>query len=205
MPDIVPLTDPSRRFPKPQQRSDILLTYPLTDLSKDEIFSFLTNPQSEHWQHQLEWKSYMRLLTIGDWVFKTSEWHQSEDLASLELRINIWKERSRILKIWHPKKFWFILRQEESFWACNATPRLITLPDIGISIPKRSPLDQIELMMRWSKLNLWILFKYGLVLDLKINNYAIAQDSKQLYYVDDEVYRYESWRDFFQRRKKLLS
>jgi hypothetical protein len=204
MPEIIPLQDLDRRFPKPKQRSDVLLTYPLSDLSQEEIFSFLTNPHSELWQHKLRWKNYMRLLIAGDWVFKTSEWHCSEDLQSLEIRIANWKELSQTLKIWHPKKYWFILRQEDGYWACNATPRLVTLPDVGSSIPKTSLLDQIKLIIRWSQLNLWVWLKYRLVLDCKIDNFAVSQGNKHLYYVDDEVYRYESWRDFFLIRKKLL-
>jgi hypothetical protein len=103
MSGIIPLRDPSRRFPIPDQRSDILLTVPLNRLSRAEIFSLLTEPQSDHWQHKLDWKNYMRLLTVDGWVFKTSEWHRSEDLQPIQRRINTWKERSRKLKIWHPQ------------------------------------------------------------------------------------------------------
>jgi hypothetical protein len=147
----------------------------------------------------------MRLLAVDGWVFKTNEWHCSKDLQSVKQSIEIWKERGRTLKIWHPQKYWFILRQEDIYWACNATPRLVTLPDIGISLPGTSKLDRIELMVRWSLMNLRILFRHGLMLDLKIDNFGIAEGSKQLYYVDDEVYRFESWRDFFRGPSHLLS
>jgi hypothetical protein len=54
-------------------------------------------------------------------------------------------------------------------------------------------------------MSLWILFRFGLLLDYKKENFAVAEGTKRLYYIDDEIYGYETWRDLLNRQSRLLS
>ncbi|MGH2537501.1 MAG: hypothetical protein ACRDHL_08920 [Candidatus Promineifilaceae bacterium] len=205
MTDIRPLRDPTRRFPRPAQPSDVLLVQPAASLSPEQIFRFLTDPHSEPWQHRLDWKHYMRLLAVNGWVFKTSEWHASGELQAVAQKIDSWQAQSRKIKIWHPDKVWFVLRHNGRYWACSATPRLVTLQDSEKAQFRIGKLFQIALRARWVSLGLWILFRFGLLLDFKKENFAIELGAKRIYYIDDELYTFDSVYDFLRRRIRPLS
>lgn len=193
MVDVIPLRDLDKRFPTPRQPSDVLMTYPLGSLSHDEIFLSLTDQRSELWQHREDWKGHMRLLAANDWVFKTSEWHCSGDLTSAQQQIDRLKEQGHKINVWHPKKYWFIVRHDRNFWACNATPRLMTLPDIRTSYSPFAKLHYVELQARRGWLLLGTVVRFGLMLDTKEDNYAVDQSDGRLYYIDDELYGVREW------------
>lgn len=205
MTDIIPLTDFSKRFPKPETQSDILMTYPIGALSREKIFLFLTDPYSEHWRHRYDWKDYMRIQTVNGWVFKTSEWHCAEKLQTVEKKIMVWKERSKKINIWHPNKFWFILHHGDRYWACNATPRLITLPEIDNSYSEIPGFHYLRYKAERTWMFFWTLCRFRFLLDFKEGNFAVDQASGRLYYIDDELYIFDSWRDILSWRQQLLS
>ncbi len=188
----------------PADRTQIRMTRPLGGLSRDDIYGYLRDPGSEHWQHSTEWKTHLRLLAVDGWVFKTSDWHRSTDLGDVEAKVEAWQRRGRRMKIWHPEKYWFILDLGNDYWACNATPRLETMAEIYESLPQRLGARKVELRARRAWMIFWGLFRFGLILDSKRENFAVEEGRRRLFYIDDELYGFRTWPDFFRRRQRLL-
>ena len=120
------------------------------------------------------------------------------DFAEREARIFIKKaiEKEHELNVYHPEKTWFLVFEEsdgeEKVHIANISPFLRSLDKSENILRNISPQNYIESISALLDMYLRLAKEHNVSLDLSLSNFAL--DEKQnLYYLDDEVYR---WDDF---------
>jgi hypothetical protein len=192
--DVTCLRDSGAGFPRPGAPSDILPAAPPGVLGREEIFESLVSPASEEWQHANDRKHHVRFVATPGWVFKANVWNRSPELPVIEDSIRTWQRRAGRLGIWHPDKQWFIVRADDHYWACNATPRLTTLPDLEAFPPHETAVHRWLMSARCWRMRSRTFCRHGFLLDGKPENFAVGGDTRKPFYIDDELYRFDNWR-----------
>jgi hypothetical protein len=167
-------------FPHPISVSDIITMETYRNMSNQEIYSILTDPTAWDWDEKSD--SSYRFLCSQGWVFKTRTRHRNTDISVVMSRLTQSLYLTKLLKIWHPAKTWFILSADGYYWIANMTPKMTTLEEIPVQERKK----------KWGRkersLKKKTLRYYRLYLDSNSRNFGFCKDGKLLYYLDDEVY-----------------
>ncbi len=170
------------------------------------IFSLLASDAGHEWGHKVAATSSTRLLASGGWVFKTNCLYCSEQLESVRACLHKALAVTSALRLWHPAKTWFVLRAQGCHWLCNATPRLTTIEEL-LGIDEGQYFDGFNILLylksrqallawgRMMRLRMQTLVSRHLMLDMWPSNFGFEQSQNALYYVDDEVYYVERFRD----------
>ena len=195
-------------FPLPHSIDDIITVAPSRHLSRQVIFSLLSDPGKEDWRHKVGPASPLRLLLCQGWVLKARESNRTQDLAALRARIVTWNQRASHLGIWHPAKHWFIVRCQEHYWPCNATPHLATWPELRAgraALNGRTWLGYLQFRRRTVAIVARVLVRHAILLDPKLRNFGLSQEHDQVYYIDDEVYGFTTWQEVLRLRYRVLA
>lgn len=120
----------------------------------------------------------MAFVLAGDWVLKANLRRRSRE------RERVWRETVEQaalharLRLWPPRKTWFVLHQRGRYLGASATPRLIVLSDM-----------RLRGLFAWQRLRLvGRAARAGYRLDLRSANFGRLPGGLSLYYLDDEIY-----------------
>lgn len=150
-------------------------------LSEPDLYRLLVSPEArEEWVHLTDHHHSIRFLVSAGWVFKTRPPDVIAELDPARQRAAELREHTARLRVWHPAKTWFLLRQPDGIWLCNATPLLTPLPDV------LRMLTRLRWRRQWLRLH-GRAASCGWVLDPKPMNFGHDAQGR-LYYLDDEVY-----------------
>jgi hypothetical protein len=185
-------------FPRPTTAADIDIIDKGRGLSAQALCDALRDPEAVEWTDKVgvatpadgSAKTTTRLLHQGAWVFKTDISQRASDKAAQQARLRMLSDIARSVELWHPDKFWFLMRFEESWLPVSACPLLTTIRniaawDIRIGWWSRMVLMGVRLSM-----------DHAIGLDLNPSNFAFDHPlSDHLFYLDDEVYDSHEWVD----------
>jgi hypothetical protein len=169
---------PSRRLRPPAGPDAIVIPTGNGRLSATDIFALMTD--AEPWQPQPGARTPMVFARTAEWVFKSNlTWRGTEGEAVRQRTVQM-IELTAALRIWHPDKTWFMLRDRRRYLVCNATPRLV--------LPKRAGLRYALSFWEMRRLSKAAAAQ-GFRLDIRMYNFGFDRRWWRLYYLDDEVYR----------------
>jgi len=178
-------------FPRPEALTDIDIVGPGGGIGEEGLYARLIAPDAFEWREKVgvmtpadgSAKASTRLLKSGGWVFKTDTHQQSADRAALRSQLQRLVGIALNTDLWHPEKFWFLLRTEEVWWPVSACPQLTII---------RAATDVTEKLAWWTKmiaLGFEMSETHHLGLDLNPSNFGYENHVRdRLYYVDDEAY-----------------
>lgn len=178
-------------FPRPNAPADIFNASLTADnsFSSHQIFEMLRSESAVEWRDKVgvfppadgAEKSAVRLLKSGEWLFKTSASHTSNDIDSLLSRINESIAKATHYKLWHADKFWFVFHAQGTYWACSACPRLKTLRQL------KSWDGKMQWWAQMLLLALKVMKQYKISLKITPSNFGYPDSRDRLYYLDDDV------------------
>ena len=162
------------------------------------------------WRQRVDPASPTRLLTCGDWVFRTDWTRRSADLGAVQASVAAASALSQVVGVWHPLKAWFVVRAEGVYWPCTMTPLLRTTDDLArVTAPGQRAARRVVIAVRWWVGMLYLtartLVRHGLVLDIRPSNFGLDQRCGRLFYLDDEIYSVDRIEDIvhFERWQRL--
>lgn len=178
-------------FPRPATSADLDVIGTGRGLSVQELVELLRAPDAVEWKEKVgvvtpadgSAKSTTRLLKSGPWVFKTDMAQQTREQEAHRDRLSMLADIARSTELWHPEKFWFLMRAEAGWLPVSVCPLLTTIRTI----------EAWDIRIGWWTrmilMGLRVSFDQGIGLDLNPSNFAFENPfSDHLYYVDDELY-----------------
>ena len=178
-------------FPRPEALTDLDIVGPGGGIGEEGLYARLLAPDAIEWREKVgvmtpadgSAKASTRLLKSGGWVFKTDTNQQNADRAALRSQLQRLVGIALNTDLWHPEKFWFLLRTDEVWWPVSACPHLTII---------RAATDSTEKLAWWTRmieLGFEMSKTHHLGLDLNPSNFGIEDNVRdRLYYVDDEAY-----------------
>ena len=167
---------PSRRLRPPVSPDAIVVPANNGRLAAADIFALMAD--AEPWQPQPAPRTPMAFARTGEWVFKSNLTWRDADPERAHGRAVQMVELNAGLRIWHPDKTWFVLRDRRRYLVCNATPTLV-LP---------AGLRRVQSFWQMRRLSRAAAAQ-GFRLDVRTYNFGFDRRWWRLYYLDDEVYR----------------
>ncbi len=128
-----------------------------------------------------------RLIVHDGYVFKwRSEFVLHEQASSrwLEQTLN----RERALGVYHPARTWFKLHGAQQVYICNITPQLRPLHTLIKGLARA---DLIAILRQLLQHYFRLVAEQEVRLDEGLSNFALGQADSQLYYLDDDLYRWD--------------
>ena len=178
-------------FPKPTTSADLEIIGTSRGLSVQALFDLLHAPEAVEWKEKVgvvtpadgSAKATTRLLKSQEWVFKTDIGQQTFDKSGHVDRLHTLADIAQSVELWHPEKFWFLLRCEGQWLPVSACPLLTTIRAI----------EEWDIRIGWWSrmimMGLRLSFEHAIGLDLNPSNFAFDDPmSDHLFYVDDELY-----------------
>ncbi|GAK50979.1 Ser/Thr protein phosphatase family protein [Candidatus Moduliflexus flocculans] len=178
-------------FPRPEALSDLDIVGPGGGIGEEGLYAKLIAPEALEWREKVgvmtpadgSAKASTRLLKSGGWVFKTDTHQQHADRAVLRAQLQRLVGIALNTDLWHPDKFWFLLRADDVWWPVSACPQLTII---------RAATETVEKLAWWTKMiemGFEISKTHHLGLDLNPSNFGFEEQARdRLYYVDDEAY-----------------
>jgi predicted phosphodiesterase len=130
-----------------------------------------------------------RIYATDDCVAKVHV-ESGMDRAAAVREASTHADLERRLGIYHPDKCWFVYEENGSWCTGNITPRLLPLHIVLADDSERDPGNKLILLTHMLDLYLRVLLTHGYRLDEGLSNYAV-DDADRLYYLDDDLYRYD--------------
>ena len=120
------------------------------------------------------------------------EYHFSQQDSRRWIEQKIAKERA--WGIYHPAKTWLLLLQQDEAIIASITPRLTPL---HIGLDTMTERERLACFDAWGRLYCQFAIEHELRLDEGLSNFAV-DEQKQLYYLDDDLYRWDRFMAFSQ-------
>jgi len=185
-------------FPRPKAPADLEVIGPGGGLPNETLLELLHNPKAVEWKEKVgvatpadgSAKATTRLLKSGNWVFKTDVNLLAPDRKAVRQSFQPIIALSLRVDLWHPEKFWFLIKLETDWLPVSACPLLTTIRQVD---------EWDTRIIWWSRMivfGLSVSLEHGIGLDLNPSNFAFKDPlSDQLYYLDDEFYAKHDWVD----------
>lgn len=179
-------------FARPRSLDDLQLISSPAVIPLPEVYRLLTTDAAEELRHKVgvvgradgSAKGSTRLLLAEGWLFKTDEKLRSPHVDALIDSIRRQTELGKRLPLWHPRKFWFVLRTPEGDWLpVSGCPELVTL---------RSATDWSAMTHAWNQMlrfGIHVSQEHQVGLDMNPANFGADRNiAQRLFYLDDETY-----------------
>lgn len=167
----------SRRLRPPVSPDAVIVPEPNGALDAHAVFELMSG--AEDWRPNPDPRTPMAIALGHGWVFKSQLLRRRRQRLPVERDVVRMIRLTASLRIWHPAKTWFLMRDRGRYLVCSATPRLRLPSEVRLRFLRVARLRH-RLVERARRA--------GYRLDWKADNFGFAPASWRLYYLDDEVY-----------------
>jgi diadenosine tetraphosphatase ApaH/serine/threonine PP2A family protein phosphatase len=180
-------------FPRPSSEADVYVVTPGPGRTPRGACDLLLDGSAVEWRDKVgvagradgSAKTSTRLLGVRGWVAKTNVDAASRSRDELEARLRAALARGGRAGLWHPAKYWLLVRSAGSWYPVTLCPEMRTLRSIErLDARLEAWLAMIRLGIRS-----WVDHRVGLDLNPANFGFAEAEGGRRpsLHYLDDET------------------